>query len=287
MTFDNFIKKYTGVPVDFDGYYGTQCMDLMHQYIYDVLGLKDKSFLAQAYAYLVFTNYNNVSGHELFEKIDNTPEGVPQKGDIIFFDKNVSGVTGVAGHVSIFVSGDINSFESFDANYPTGTLPHIQKHTYKGVLGWLKPTTAPAVGQTALDACLQQHQELVNKLNAIDGFRIAISKTLINSEGADWQRILDEVNKLINEHDEAQKQANLADRLWDGLQLETGVNAIKYTNESEKELLTALGGLKTIVPDGYTQIKITELEQLKSRKTLDKFDIQELIKEVLRRIFKK
>lgn len=284
MTFEEFIAKYTGQPIDFDKIYPNQCMDLMHQYIYDVLGLTDKKILAQSYAYLVFTNYDNVSGHELFEKIENTQEGVPQKGDIIFFDKNVSGITGVAGHVSIFISGDINGFDSFDANYPTGTLPHIQKHSYKGVLGWLRPTTAPTVGQTALDACLQQHTQLVNKLNAIDEFRKIISKILIHSEGLGWQEIYDEISKIIDLSDKNQKQANLADRLWDALQLETGINVIKYTNESEKDLLTALRELKMIVPEGFKKITVKEYNKLTSNRTLDKFNIKELLTEIFKRI---
>lgn len=129
MTFQEFIKKYTGKPVDFDGFYGTQCMDLMHFYVYDVLGLKDKSILAAPSAKLV---YQNFKWEQYFEQIDNTPLGVPKYGDIIFWGG------GEWGHVAMFITGDVNDFTSFDANYPVGSLPHEQYHTYTNVLGWLR-----------------------------------------------------------------------------------------------------------------------------------------------------
>ena len=132
MTFDEFIKQYTNKPVDFDGIYPNQCMDLMHQYAYDVLGITDKSVLAKPSAYQVFTQF---AWPNYFEKVTNTPDGVPQKGDIVIFGTYV----GAYGHVCVFVNGDVNTFNSFDANWPTGTLPHIQGHNYNGVLGWLHP----------------------------------------------------------------------------------------------------------------------------------------------------
>lgn len=132
MTYDEFIASRTDKPVDFDGIYPNQCMDLMHQYVYDVLGLTDKSLLAAPAAYQVFTNFKP-AWSQYFEKIDNTPTNVPTKGDIVFFGQSI----GEWGHVCIFLDGDTTSFRSFDANWPTGTLPHIQKHDYKGVLGWL------------------------------------------------------------------------------------------------------------------------------------------------------
>ena len=135
ISFDDFIWKYYGVGIDFDGYYGDQCMDLMHQYVYEVLGITDRSVLTAPYAYQVFTNFDNIKGHELFEKIPNTPTGIPQKGDIIFWDK---GINGYAGHVAILHDGDIWGLRSFDQNFPTGSRPHKQYHNYNYCLGWLR-----------------------------------------------------------------------------------------------------------------------------------------------------
>lgn len=128
MTFQDFIIKYNGKGIDFDGYYGDQCMDLMHQYCVDVLGLPGILFAAPT-AYQAYQNAND----SRFTKIDNSPTGVPTNGDIIFWNTSI----GSAGHVAVFINGDANSFTSFDQNWPTGSLCHEQAHNYKGVAGWL------------------------------------------------------------------------------------------------------------------------------------------------------
>lgn len=148
ITFDEFIKKWTGKPVDFDGIYPNQCMDLMHQYSYEVLGITDKAVLAKPSAYQVYSEF---SWDSYFKKVANTPTGVPDKGDLVVFDTKV----GQWGHVCIFVDGDAKKFNSFDANFPTGSLPHIQSHDYVGVSGWLKPI-APTNYIKGLDVSVHQ-----------------------------------------------------------------------------------------------------------------------------------
>jgi hypothetical protein len=133
-TLSEFVNKWTGKTIDTDGIYPNQCMDLMHQYLIDMFGLTDPRILAQDSAYKVYTNFDNVFGHEMFERIANTPTGVPQSGDVLFFGQAI----GQWGHVCMFVDGNTDTFRSFDANWPTGTLPHIQTHNYTGVLGWLR-----------------------------------------------------------------------------------------------------------------------------------------------------
>lgn len=133
ITFDQFIQQRTGKPIDFDGIYPNQCMDLMHQYVYDVMGITNKSILAHPYAYQVYTQFTET---QYFDRIANTPNNVPQKGDIFLFGANINGG---AGHVCIVTEADVNTFKSFDANFPTGSLPHIQTHNYNYALGWLRP----------------------------------------------------------------------------------------------------------------------------------------------------
>lgn len=137
MNLEQFIAKWSGKPVDFDGVYPNQCMDLMHQYVNDVLGITDRRALSAPGAKDVYLNYpNGVADDEYFDRIPVSPDQNPQPGDIIFWGTEV----GKYGHVAICVSGDKRNFMSFDANFPLGSLPHIQKHTYKGVLGWLRPS---------------------------------------------------------------------------------------------------------------------------------------------------
>lgn len=151
MNFDQFITKWTGKHVDFDGIYPDQCFDLAHQYIYDVLGIKDTKIIAHPAAYQIYSDFNqNGIDSKYFDKIANTPTGVPQKGDIIVFGTAI----GIYGHVSIFYSGNTTAFKSFDANWPVNTLPHLQDHNYTGVVGWLRFKPQQATPATELQACI-------------------------------------------------------------------------------------------------------------------------------------
>ena len=127
MTFDEFLKKYDGKGIDFDGQYGAQCVDLYRQYVKEVLGYPQSPAVEGAKD--IWDTYLP----DYFKRVENTRYGVPEKGDIVIFS------SGTYGHVSIFISGDANKFESFDQNYPKGSLCHKQGHTYSGVIGWLKP----------------------------------------------------------------------------------------------------------------------------------------------------
>lgn len=147
QTLDQFISETTNKGIDFDGYYGYQCMDLMHQYVYNCLGLTDKTILAAPRARDVFEKFDTISGKEYFDKIVNTPSAVPQKGDIVFWGSAV----GDAGHVAVALGGNTNTFDSYDQNWPTGSLPHKQNHNYGGVLGWLRPKALPSVGEEMVE----------------------------------------------------------------------------------------------------------------------------------------
>lgn len=160
ISFDDFIKKYTNVGVDTDGAFGGQCMDLMHKYCQEVLGLADLSILAQSNAKSVWTNFPNVKGHELFTQIPNTPIGVPLKGDIMLYDFNPD------GHVDMFIQGDVNSFRSFSQNFPTGSKSIVVNHpNYNGVYGWLriKPSEPMAtITQKELDNIIKARDDNYN-----------------------------------------------------------------------------------------------------------------------------
>ncbi len=137
---DKFIAENTGKGIDTDSAYEFQCVDLMHKYIQDVLGILNLRVLAAPAARDIYNNYPNIFGHELFEKIPNTPTGVPVKGDIVLYDWPPY------GHVDIFIQGDAHSYRSFSQNWPTGSKSIVVNHpNYNGVLGWLRyfPPSAP------------------------------------------------------------------------------------------------------------------------------------------------
>ena len=132
MTIKEFFQKYNGIGVDFDGYYGFQCVDLYRQYVKEVLNFEQSPSLGNDGAYKIWDNYRKSD----FDSIGNTPQAVPQLGDIIIWSKSARLPY---GHISVFNYGDVNSFVSFDQNFPTGSTCHFQNHNYEGILGWLRP----------------------------------------------------------------------------------------------------------------------------------------------------
>lgn len=129
MSFDEFINKYDGKAIDWDGNYGPQCVDLYRQYVKEVLSFPQSPPVPGAKD--IWDTYLP----EYFKRIENTPTGVPEKGDVVIFGTGL----GRYGHVSIFIEGTTSKFTSFDQNYPLGSLCHRQGHTYSGVIGWLTP----------------------------------------------------------------------------------------------------------------------------------------------------
>ena len=134
ITFDQFIAKYNGQYVDFDGRYGYQCVDLMRFYIKEVLGYPVYDAVPSVgYAKEIFAKANPA----YFEKITNTPTNFPNNGDIVVW-KPYPFVIGWAGHVAINITGAPLNLISFDQNFNVRWC-HRQLHNYKGVIGWLRP----------------------------------------------------------------------------------------------------------------------------------------------------
>ena len=168
MNYQEFVDKWNGKSIDFDGYYGFQCMDLAHQYCVDVVG---KDFAPAPAAKDVWNQEP-----QGYDKIPNSPEGVPSKGDVVIWGSGV----GPYGHIAIFDHGDNNSFTSFDQNWPVGSLCHLQPHNYTGVLGWFHPqsvvipqeivitdqTTIPQIDNMEVQAIKSKLNDLERDLKA-------------------------------------------------------------------------------------------------------------------------
>lgn len=138
-TFDQFIKDWNLKSVDTDGAFGPQCMDAMHKYKYEVLGVTDPLVLAAPQARLLYENFTNIKGHEMFDRIANTATNVPQKGDIFIYGTKV----GPAGHVCMVTEATVMTFKSFDQNWNGKQYCQIVAHNYNGALGWLRYKGAP------------------------------------------------------------------------------------------------------------------------------------------------
>lgn len=272
MTLQEFINKWTGKPVDTDGVYPNQCMDLMHQYRMDVLGVQGYGKLGQPSAYLVYSNFENLEGKELFERIPNTPTGVPKAGDIMVWGQGI----GAHGHVAIFVSGDVNGFYSFDANYPVGTLPHIQYHNYNSVSGWLRYKGTPLMEPTYYKGYdLNNHESMKvavdQMVRILDGE--FINKNELRSATIDGQTVgwwitekgnrEEQVNRLKGELETANRTIEeLKKALVTGAECEKLRKADQKVIDAQKvqidEQAKTIGTLTHTVDD-----RDTEIEQLK------------------------
>lgn len=155
MTHDEFIIKWNGRTIDFDGSFGAQCMDLYRQYVQDVLGCPQSPPVDGAAA--VWTTYLT----QYFTRLDNTPTGVPQKGDIVIWNRNVG--YGF-GHIAVFDHGDVMSFTSFDQNWGTVAC-HLQRHDYANVLGWIRFKTAPTDYKKLYEEQLARANDLQSKID--------------------------------------------------------------------------------------------------------------------------
>lgn len=144
MTLSEFIAKWNGKFVEVAGTPNAlnQCTDLANQYIREVLGLP----------IIEWTNAVDfpLKAGDKYDYILNTPEGVPQEGDLVVWQPS-------PGHIAIFMEGDANRFKSFDQNFPIGSPCHVQEHTYQNVTGWLRAKQATP---DPLQVCNQRLGEL-------------------------------------------------------------------------------------------------------------------------------
>ena len=108
MKFDEFVEKVKAMGgVDTDGYYGKQCMDLYNYYCNNVLGVQN---VGADCAKNILKNQNILNAVEV---IENYPEFIVQKGDIVVFRK-----IGQYGHVAICLGpADINGYKCIEQNW--------------------------------------------------------------------------------------------------------------------------------------------------------------------------
>ena len=184
MNFDEFIKKWLGKKIDFDGYYEGQCVDLYRQYVQEVLNLPQSIPVRGA------ADIWSTASPSYYKLIKNTPTAVPSRGDIIIWNKRVGGGF---GHVAIFLRGDVNSFVSLDQNWPTLNKVTETEHNYKNITGWLHP-----IGKTVSD--VYKGIDLGNRESikvCVDAWKDIFDGNYIKKEDCD--RIKEEEIKRLKE----------------------------------------------------------------------------------------
>lgn len=148
MNYDEFIKAHIGKAMDYDGCAGAQCVDLAKYYLDEVFGIRPGNW-GDAHDY-----YDGFYSHpELiknFDRIQNTPKFVPNRGDICVWKSSLS--SGGWGHIAIATGeGDTTYFYSYDQNW-TGKHDACAKirHNYNHFAGVLRPKNQNIInGETA------------------------------------------------------------------------------------------------------------------------------------------
>ena len=136
MNFNEFVKKHVGKAMDYDGVAGVQCVDLAKYYLKEVFAINPGAW-GDAHCY--YDNFNNISALKSnFKRIENTPNFIPQKGDIIVWSSTLNGGW---GHIAISTGqGDNTYFYSYDQNWHGNHDACAKiKHNYNHVLGVLRP----------------------------------------------------------------------------------------------------------------------------------------------------
>lgn len=282
-----------GKGIDYDGWYGDQCVDEMNQYLKDVCGISSpiQAFPGQT-AYEIYQKANN----SLFDKIDNNPNDpnqIPSYGDIIFWKANISGVTEDAGHVAVFLRGQagVNKFTSLDQNYPTGSLVHEQEHTFQGVAGWLHLKTQPvALNTYGIDPTNTASAQVVYDTWHDVSQGKYISKTDYDSKVKSMQDTVDNLNQQVNDRNNdittLNGQVKTAQGQIDSLeqQLDSATLLAKQLPQCQKELEQAVEdrkGLNEQISDLNKQI--VGLSGTSYKKVSSQILFQELLKRILKK----
>ena len=158
ISMDKWVKANLGKGIDYDGAYGVQCVDLAKHFIKNVLGVEPQS-IGNAIEY-----YNKRKSSKYlttnFNWISNTPDFVPQKGDLCVFTSK-SG----HGHISVATGeGTTSYFYSYDQNYPSAKHEPMTKikHTYASFLGVLRPKNQKNI-KTAASAQKSKYKTEIGK----------------------------------------------------------------------------------------------------------------------------
>lgn len=234
MTLQGFVDKYLGKKVDWDNFYGGQCVDLYRQYVHEVLGYPQSPPVRGA------ANIWDTVDTKYYEKINNDPDAVPEPGDIVIWNTNAGGGY---GHVAIFLDGDVNSFTSLDQNWPTLSKVTKTKHNYSNIIGWLRPKEKP-MAEGMIELPSKTFEELVGKSSRLDAIRTTIgtdSATEIKKDYDEYKATISQKNEEIRNERE---RADLARK-----ELNNVVREASIALNTVQEPTQVIAALKKVKPD--------------------------------------
>jgi hypothetical protein len=238
MTLQEFIAKYTGKGIDFDGHYGFQCVDLYRQYVQDVVQCPQSPGVTGAKD--IWTTYLP----EYFERITNTPEGIPLEGDIMIWGD----AYGQYGHVAVVLSGNLTTFTCFSQNDPAGVLSGTKKYSsYKPTLGWLHPKKGVNNEQILKDkiSALETQMATLNEAVASKSLEVNHLRTELETQERDNLDLSAQLNEARKQRDDFKFQKEEAEIKASNLQ-----KALDVANGQIEALNGQIKGLEGVIKSG-------------------------------------
>lgn len=157
----SFFNRWIEKNNDFTNQHIYQCVDIVEEFIHDVLQLSPIS----GNAIDLWSNADPT----LYDKTANDPTNFPQLGDIVIF-KPIPPDT--LGHCAIATISDPMTLNTFDQNWGTDKKCHVIDHTYTNTLGWLHAKNfSPLSNPTNNNNLCPEYQQKVKTI---------INETIVN-----------------------------------------------------------------------------------------------------------
>ena len=133
MTLEQFVERYNGKKIDYDGQYGAQCVDVFRQYCKDVLAIPHTGGVVGAVE--LYTKYDTMPlEQKYFDKLVYAG-GNPEKGDVVIFAPTKSNKY---GHVAIVLDASSEEIAVFEQDGFKQDGAHVASWPYRRVLGFLR-----------------------------------------------------------------------------------------------------------------------------------------------------
>jgi len=223
-TFNAWLAKVDGKKIEaIDGSNLYQCYDLAVSWL-DALGIprlaSGGSVFPHLHAYQIYTVW---SGEKLkhFTRHENTPDAMPQKGDLIIWGNTY----GTSGHVAVATDNvDLKAFWAVTQNDPLGSATFVRRYNYNHILGWLRfktesETTTPVINPDTsmrdFDTHLEQSIKDKSRVSFYKDDRKRVIDDLIKSEimfreqATKLSKSYDEIGKLKEKIEEKQEDIQL------------------------------------------------------------------------------
>lgn len=244
---DAFFARWSGRSVDRDGKYGAQCVDFAAQYTSEISGV---GFLPTLVTGGARDIYEQFSLGAYFDRIPNTLDFIPKKGDVGVFTKpygklvDAVGNTYYMGHICVCTGdGNTNWFDSYDQNWDAQVVKRI-RHDYRYFLGVLRPKN--------LTAAQPQGEAMINSEQVKDLYRVLLGREadlggIQTYTGKPWDQVFYAIKDSPEAQGHAKAQAKALQDMKD--QIASQQAQIDKLNAQIKEL-----GSKPVTEDQAAQV---------------------------------